>query len=230
MMSGRPDLPPRVSEYVARVLPAGAALPRSVHITQTGTMWRQREGRAMGFTATQDFTVDEVGFVWQARFPLAGRLAIDVVDRYDAAGGSLEVRLLGVRVARTRGQDVTLGEATRYLAELPLVPHAALANDSMEWSERADGRIGVATNVGSLRAEAWLEFDERGDIVAAGVDSRPRSIGRGRSVPTPFRGVYSHHAEFGGVRIPTRAEAVWELPDGPFTYWSAEVTSLESQL
>jgi hypothetical protein len=31
----------------------------------------------------------------------------------------------------------------------------------------------------------------------------------------------------GGVRIPTRAEVRWELPDGAFTYWRGTVTSLE---
>jgi hypothetical protein len=39
--------------------------------------------------------------------------------------------------------------------------------------------------------------------------------------------VFSDYAEVGGVRIPTRAEVHWELPDGPFTYWRGRVTALE---
>jgi hypothetical protein len=47
------------------------------------------------------------------------------------------------------------------------------------------------------------------------------------SVPTPWRGVFSDHGELGGVRVPRRAEVAWELPEGRFTYWRAEVTALE---
>jgi hypothetical protein len=46
-------------------------------------------------------------------------------------------------------------------------------------------------------------------------------------VPTPWRGVFSDHGELGGVRVPRRAEVAWELPEGRFTYWRAEVTALE---
>ena len=31
-------------------------------------------------------------------------------------------------------------------------------------------------------------------------------------------------------RLPTRAEVSWELPDGPFTYFRAQVTGLELRL
>ena len=34
-------------------------------------------------------------------------------------------------------------------------------------------------------------------------------------------------ASSGGLRVPRRAEVAWELPEGPFTYWRAEVTALE---
>ncbi len=31
----------------------------------------------------------------------------------------------------------------------------------------------------------------------------------------------------GGLRVPTRAEVRWELPEGPFTYWLGRITSLD---
>jgi hypothetical protein len=39
------------------------------------------------------------------------------------------------------------------------------------------------------------------------------------SVPTPWGGRFSDYRELGGIRVPTRAEVRWELPEGPFTYW-----------
>ena len=34
-------------------------------------------------------------------------------------------------------------------------------------------------------------------------------------------------AVLGGVRIPTRAEVHWTLPDGPFTHFQATITAVE---
>src|SRR5581483_409318 len=52
----------------------------------------------------------EVAFTWQARFPLAPLLFLRVVDRYAGGAGSLEARLLGVRMMRQAGPETTLGE------------------------------------------------------------------------------------------------------------------------
>jgi hypothetical protein len=71
-----------------------------------------------------------------------------------------------------------------------------------------------------------LGFDASGDVVRAAAPDRPRLDG-GRAVPTPWRGLFSDHADLGGLRVPRRAEVAWDLPDGPFTYWRAAVTGLE---
>ena len=63
-------------------------------------------------------------------------------------------------------------------------------------------------------------------MLEAFAPDRPRAED-GRSVPTPWRGAFSDHGELGGLRVPRRAEVAWELPEGPFTYWRAEVTDLE---
>jgi hypothetical protein len=40
-------------------------------------------------------------------------------------------------------------------------------------------------------------------------------------------GAFSDYEVVGGVRVPTQAEVRWQLPEGPFTYWRATITSLE---
>jgi hypothetical protein len=46
-------------------------------------------------------------------------------------------------------------------------------------------------------------------------------------VTRPWAGRFSDYAVVGGIRIPTRGEVRWELPDGPFTYWRGTITSIE---
>jgi hypothetical protein len=177
----------------------------------------------MRFRAEQRLAVREVAFRWRARFPLLGPLALGVVDRCEAGEGALEVRL-GVPLSRDRGPEVALGQALRYLAELPWVPHAIGANPALEWRE-LDAGVEVATGVGAERAALTMEIDGAGDVLAVRCDARPRKEGRG-FVARPWSGTYADHAELGGVRIPTRAEVRWELPEGPFVYWRGTVTAL----
>ena len=58
-------------------------------------------------------------------------LAIKVVDAYAEGEGTLDVRLLGRTMQRERGPEMAVGEAMRYLAELPLVPHAMVHNGEL---------------------------------------------------------------------------------------------------
>jgi Family of unknown function (DUF6544) len=220
-------LPQLVWRYLERSLPADHPVPRQVGVMQVGEMCQKPGGRWLPFTAVEKFAVEDVGFSWRARFPIAPLVSLRVVDRYAAGEGLLEARLLGrLRVLHARGQEVSEGEALRYLAELAWVPHAILANRQLEWRALDAGAVEVATRVGTARVAARLEFDEGGDIVGTWCDARPYREGK-TSVRRPWAGRFGDYAVVGGIRIPTRGEVRWELPDGPFTYWRATITSLE---
>jgi hypothetical protein len=59
---------------------------------------------------------------------------------------------------RQAGAETSFGEALRYLAELPWVPHAMTANPQLEWRHLDEGTVEVAAEVGSERAAVRLAF------------------------------------------------------------------------
>src|SRR5918996_1822324 len=83
------ELPELLRGYLERSLPGERAVPQQVRIRQEGEMWQKPGGRALRFTAAQRFAVDRVAFSWQARFPVVGPIAINVVDDYDEGEGKL---------------------------------------------------------------------------------------------------------------------------------------------
>jgi hypothetical protein len=177
-MSELLEVPALVRRYLARALPSGEDVPRHVRVGQAGEMWQKPGGRGLRFTAVEEFAVEQVAFSWRARFPILPLVSIHVTDRYAAGEGLLEARVLGIRVMRQRGQETAEGEAMRYLAEIPWVPHAILANRELEWRGLDASSLEVATNAGSARVAVRLEFDATGDIVRAFADSRPHPEGR----------------------------------------------------
>lgn len=181
----------------------------------------------MHFTATEEFAVERIAFCWRARFRLAPVVAIRVRDCYDAGQGSLGVRALGIPVQRQTGAAVSIGEAYRYLAELPWVPHAILANPELAWDEREGRRIEVSTHVNGEGLAVVFEFDASGDIFRCSAAARPREID-GHVIPTPWGGELSDYRTLGGVRLPTRGEVYWDLPEGRFVYWRGLIDELHT--
>jgi hypothetical protein len=222
------DLPSSVRRYLERAVPDGAGAPSLVRLTQEGTMRQSPRGRWLRFRAQEELSVASVAFTWRARFSLGPLLNLQIVDRYSAGEGMLEGRLWGrIPVLRSGGPVTAEGQALRYLAELFWVPHALCTNDELDWHEVDERTVDVSTRVRDTTVTARLGFDEAGDIVSAHAPSRPRLVGK-QAIPTPWNGEVGDYAELGGVRVPTRAEVRWELPEGPFTYWRGTVTSLDA--
>jgi hypothetical protein len=220
-------LPPVVRQYMDRVLLPGELPARQIRIEQAGRMWFKPGGRSLRFSATEHFACDQVGFRWQARFPLGPLLALNVTDRYSSGDGELAVRALRLPLQRHAGRDVAIAEAYRYLAELIWVPDAILANRELEWRALDARRVEVSTEVAGERVRITFVFDLDGELERCCADARPRLV-NGRSIPTPWGGAVSDYRTLAGRRMPTRAEVYWDLPEGRFSYWEATVERAEA--
>jgi hypothetical protein len=220
-MTSLPELVRRYADAVLLEAPGGA---RTIRVEQAGEMWLRPGGRARRFRATEEFAIDRVAFSWRARFPMLGPIRLGVTDSYGAGEGGIEIRFLGLPVRRNRGPELAQAQALRYLAELPLVPQAIVANPELDWREVDERTVEVATRAGDGRVAVRLSFDEAGEIVRTAAH-RPRAEA-GNTV-TPWIGTYTNYAVLGGVRVPTRGEVRWDLPEGPFTYWRGTITAVE---
>lgn len=204
----------------------GGAPIAGVRLLQRGEMRLRPGARPLRFEAVQEIDARRVAFRWRSRFAFGPLRPLTVVDAYDGGQGSLEGRVAGVRAFRADGRDVARGEAMRYLAELAWIPHALRLNGALDLTGLGPTQAEAATIAGGERVAVRLLSDPSGDVIGASAPDRPRLEG-GVGVPTPWRGRFWDHGELGGLRVPRRAEVAWVLPDGPFAYWRAEVTSLE---
>lgn len=220
-------LPALVAQYLARALPAPELHVGQVRITQAGEMFQRPGGRVMRFTAVERFAVDRVAFCWQARFRIAPLVSLKVVDGYADGGGTLSVRALGLPIQRHSGHEVAVSEAYRYLAELPWTPYALANNPELRWRELEARTVEVSATVDGERPTMQIEFDDAGDVARCLAAARPRAVD-GLLAPTPWGGDFSDYETLGGMRMPTRAEVYWDLPEGRFVYWRGEVTSAQS--
>jgi hypothetical protein len=224
MSARQTELPELVRRYAEAVLDDAARPVKRMKLTQTGEMHLKPGGRTLRFDATEEFAADSVEFAWRARFPIFGPLAMRVTDSYQPPDGLLEVRVLGLPIRRNRSPELASGEVLRYLAEIPWVPHAVVANRQLQWRSVDDVTVEVSTEVRDQRVALQLVFDD--DEIVRTVAERPR-LEAGGAI-TRWVGEFADYQVFGGIRMPTRGEVRWELPEGPFTYWRGTVTSAEA--
>lgn len=220
-------LPELIRAYLERSLAEGVA-PQRVRIWQEGLMWKAPGAKPQPFTATEDFAVDRVEFSWRARFPIVRPVALHIVDEYRDGSGRLTVRLLGCPLVRARGPEVAIGEALRYLAELPLVPYAMVYNRQLRWRDVDRLAVEVSAVVQGQPVAVRFDFDESGDLVRASTPKRPHARKGGGYDLLPWGGDYRRYEVLGGMRMPTEAEVSWRLPEGRFVYWRGTVTSAEA--
>jgi hypothetical protein len=213
-----------VAAYLERAVPAGELAARQVWVAQEGQMWQRPGAAPRRFTATQHIAIDHVAFSWQARFPILPFFALKVVDEYVAGAGRLDVGILGRTLQHEQAEEMAVGEAMRYLAELPWVPYAMALNPELQWADLDPRRVSVSTDVAGASTSVTLEFDTSGDIVRASAAARPLQQGE-TWTPTPWAGEFSGYETLGSMRLPTRAEVAWTLPAGRFVYWRGRVIS-----
>lgn len=221
-----PDLPPIVRDFALR---AGGreGQARVFHAQQTATLATARGASPIAVTADQWTGMVAPGIVWAANGTM-NALPVTVFDAFVGGRGELSARILGaIQVTGGDGPEYDKGELMRYLSELPVYPDAILNNASLAWRQIDDRTVEVTAHSATGPAAVRFIFDEAGDIVRMESDDRPMGIDGGKTVPTPWHGLYGKYTQFGSYRIPSYGEVGWVLADGLFTYWHGTVVIYE---
>lgn len=214
-------LPALVTGYAVRAGAEPGAAPRILRFNQKVEM-RLAPGAAFTpMRAWQVVALGRAGFLWEARQDLGPLTRLRVLDAFVEGDGHLEARLFGsIPVARAGGAGIALGEAYRYLAELPWAPDAMIGNPDLVWREAGPNRAEVRLETPQGRAHAVFDFDADGDIVAVTARGRPVRGPDGRMAPRDWSGRFSDYAQLGPRRLPGRAEVGY---DGGEVWFRAEI-------
>lgn len=218
-------LPPLVRDFAlksgAQVLPG----QQSMVLTSKAELRLKRGGLFSRFAAHQIIAVGEPAFVWHARRGIGPLTLLRVVDALIEHQGRLEARLFGaIAVARADDVETTLGEAYRYLAELPWMPDAILGNPALNWRMLGDGEAEVKLNTRVGTARVSFRFDAAGDIVAMEARDRPARDAAGKPVRYDWRGQVGDYRQIGARRLPAYGEVGYDYPEGFEIYYRGRIT------
>ena len=231
-------LPAPVQRFFRAALKDGQPIVAALAIEHRGTFNLTAEGRDQWkpFTSTQRVVTRRPGFVWDGRVSAVPGVAVHVHDAYIAGEGILHPAVLGLltltdlRGTGTEPGGVAQGEFLRYLAETAWYPSALLPSQGARWSAVDTQSAEVTLGDGAVSATMLFRFDaQTGLIDSVRAETRGRAVGNA-VVMTPWEGRWSDYAERDGMKVPTKGEVAWLMPEGRKPYWRGEVTRLDFSL
>lgn len=219
------NLPEPVQRYMHYTGVVGKVWIDTVHLKQRGRFRLGLDRPWMPMTAEQVYTTDPPGFVWDARFKVAGLPLLRARDSYKDGHGHMFARLAGLfKVFDVRDEKLDQGAMLRYLNEMMWFPTAFLG-ENVSWNA-VDERSAEATFSDRGRSvSARLFFADEGRLTDF-TAMRYREIDGDFSLD-PWSTPITDYGTLAGLNLPVRGQGVWNLPSGDLPYVQIEITSIE---
>ena len=206
---------------------AAARLVRSVRTTQKGEIRMSPEARWIPFTAEEFTDTTQSNFRWVARLDPGKIASPTVTDAYESGHGRLVVKVAGVvPVKKVTGQDADKGELQRYLCSMVFCPPILLNHASLDCTAVGPSTLRFGDRNDSAGPTVDVDISEKGEPLTCRAE-RPRIVGK-QTLSTPWSGSCAEFREWEGLRVATRLEVHWHLPQGTFTYFRGEITSFSA--
>jgi hypothetical protein len=121
-------------------------------------------------------------------------------------------------VVEGTGPEIDLGELVTYLNDAILMAPSLLLGPETSWREVDDNCFDVTLRDHSISVSARVWLDQQGAPRDFSTTDRFFDMPNGKRVRTEWRTPVSSFQDVGGRKLPRQAQAVWQLPDGPFVY------------
>jgi hypothetical protein len=106
---------------------------------------------------------------------------------------------------------------------VPFCPSILLNHASLDCIAVGPSTLRLRDRKDMTGATVDVDIPEEGQPLTCRAE-RPRLVGK-QAIITPWSGKCSEFREWEGLRVATRLEVKWHLPQGSFTYYRSEVTS-----
>lgn len=212
-------LPEPAQRYLRASRIVGKPIPTTVTLFQKGRIRNSPTADWMALDAEETYSLLPPAFVWRAWLPSRGLPMAIGRDQYAGGKGSILIKMAGILPVADE-HDEALGPAglMRFLNEMMWFPSAFLL-PQVSIAAVDDDRFQVTLRDGDLEASAVLTIDTAGRLIDFTAQRYDTSTRRMLAWRTPI----SAWADFHGLLLPQRGSAVWERPEGAFSYIELDI-------
>ena len=213
-----PQLPEPVQRYFKHVLKDGQPYINYVRLKHDGKFKSDLKKEWVEIKGEQNFTTEKPGYIWK------GKTAMFVArDMYIAGKGRLIATILSlINMVDLQGEQYDQGELLRWLAESVWLPTNLLPSKNLQWAAVDNETATLSFEYNGLSLFYIVNFNSLGEIAQM---ETQRYMDETRLETWVCK--MSSYEEISGMLIPTRAEALWRLEEGDFSYAKFNVRTIE---
>jgi hypothetical protein len=221
-------LPPPVRRYIALTGSIGRPVVTEISLRFEATMYDAPGAVGMTGPVMQANRFDTQERLFLMRTRMKG-LPVTVLHDFSRVGARMTVRLAGLlNVVDLAGPELTRTETVTILNDLAFFAPSRLADPRLHWTAIDDSRARVTFSLGANNVTADLTFNAEGELVDFASDDRGMLEKDGTLRILRWTTPMDAYREIGGWRLASAGEAIWHLPEGPFTYGRMRLVSYDA--
>lgn len=146
---------------------------------------------------------------------------------YNNGDASMDIRLFSLfRVQYQDGPQMDTAETVTLLNDMCCMAPATLIDNRIKWEQADSGKAKVVFTNNGITVAAWLQFNDKGELVNFTSDDRYADMGNGTMKRLRWSTPLSNYREINGYRLPAFARTVYTYPDGDFCYGEFETVDV----
>lgn len=223
-------LPDPVQRFIRRSGAVGTPKPQNTRVEFDSQMWRKPDARPMAAPVLQYnfFGRPARIFLMKTRMFAVPVRALHVYSREQA---TFTVRVASMaNMVEHSGPEISSAETVTVLNDMCFFAPGTLVDDRLEWQATDDRTCTVTLTNGPHRVSAELHFNDNDELINFVSDDRPASQDDGTFRPLRWSTPFRDYREIDGRHLPTSGDAVYEYPEGDFTYGRFHLKSIQYDL
>lgn len=145
--------------------------------------------------------------------------------RYINGNAVMDIRLFGLMpINKTTGDKMNRAETVTLFNDMCLMAPATLVDKRIKWEEIDPNTVKATFAVNDIVINAILYFNNKGQLINFVSDDRyVLPEGKNYRFSTPVKG----YRNINGYNLNSAGEAVWQYPDGEFTYGKIRIRDIQ---
>jgi hypothetical protein len=218
-------LPAPVQKWLNVSGAVGKEKARTVALKQSFLMKLKPEQKKWEHAVTQQFfNIENPAFIWTVRLKMVPFVSVLGRDKFIDGKGEMHMTLNGLfNLGKETGEKMDEGTLQRYLGETVWFP-SGMVSPHISWEELDANSAKATMNFKGTTGSGAFYFNNEGifeKFIALRYMGNAADSKRYEWIITAHK-----HAEFNGIKIPSKMEATWMLESGPWTWLKLEITDI----
>ncbi len=146
-------------------------------------------------------------------------IPIYALHSYTDKGASMVGRLAGLfTVLNSKGNEMRISDTITLLNDMCLFAPATLIDERISWEQIDENTVNAIFKTEYCMVTATLYFNEKNELIKFTSEDRYYLNGDGTYQKVKWTTPISKYREVNGLLLPSYGEAIWNFPDGDYSY------------